>query len=118
MADKGNYYKKRSKDWLIGLGYQVEYIERLQRIFTKDKRTFYRKEDIFASDGLAIGNGEIIFWNSILTRHNLADHIRGYMAIPFPSCKHIKVWIIIWEKGARFPDICDLADVKRVDPDD
>ena len=113
MADKGNYYKRRTKVWLEGLGYSVEYTERLQRIFTKDKRMLYRKEDIFASDGIAIGNNEIIFWNSILTRHNLADHIRGYMAIPFPKCQHIKVWIIIWEKGDRFPDIYDMADVKH-----
>ena len=113
MADKGNYYKHRSIEWLRGLGYQVEPVEKLQCIVTKTGRMIFLKKDVFASDGIAIGNNEVIFWNSILTKHNLADHIRGYMAIPFPECKHIKVWIIIWEKGDHFPEIFDLADVKK-----
>lgn len=113
MADKGNYYKRRTIEWLRGLGYQVEPVEKLQRIVTKTGRMIFLKKDVFASDGLAIGNNEVIFWNSILTKHNLADHIRGYMAIPFPACEHLKQWIVVWEKGARSPEIVDLADVKK-----
>jgi len=112
MADKGNYYKKRTKDWLVGLGYVVEYTEKLQRIFKKGGGILYVKRDLFQSDGIAIGNNEIIFWNSILTRHNLAEHIKNYARIPWPVCEHIKVWIIVWEKGARQPEVIDMADVK------
>ena len=114
MADKGNYYKRRTIKWLKDLGYQAESVEKLQRIVTKGGRMVFLKKDIFASDGIAIGKGEVIFWNSILTRHNLAEHIRNYLAVPFPACEHLKQWVLVWEVRAKEPEVVDVADVKEV----
>lgn len=113
MADKGNYYKRRSKEWLVGLGYShVEYTEKLQRIAKKDGGIMYVKRDLFHSDGIAIGNDEVIFWNSVLSKANVASHVKNYLTIPWPACEHLKVWIIVWEKGAHEPEIIDLAEVE------
>jgi len=106
MANKGDYWKIKTKDWLQKKGYQVEYLEKLQRIYTKNK-VIYIKKDIFASDLLAISKDEIIFVNSVLNKKNVASHIRGFMKYEFPY--FVKRWVVIWTPRVKEPEIVEVT---------
>jgi len=108
---KGSYYKIKSKDYFKALGYTVEYLEKLQRIVTKEGRVVFIKRDLLGADGLAVNDEEFILWQSVLGRSNLAEHIKRFRQFPCPPS--IKRWIIIWELRVREPDIVDIADVKK-----
>lgn len=110
---KGTYYRKRTKEWFDKRGYRTEYLEKYSRGFLKG-RVFIMKKDLFASDGLSIGNGEIIFWNSKLGRDHISHGIKDFKKIGFPKCPQIKVWLVIWEPNARDPDIVDVNEVEDV----
>ena len=113
MKNRGNYYKYRSKQWLIKQGYQVEYLERLQRIVTKSGKLLNIKRDMFCSDLMAISKDEVIFANSVFGRLNIASHIKAYKALVLPKCKHIKVWVLVWEIRAKDPEIIDCKEVEK-----
>ena len=112
VANKGNYYKTKTKKWLEADGYVVEYLEKLQHIFTKGK-VIYIKRDLLAADGLAINDTEFILWNSITNRGDIAKHIKRFKEYPCPA--FIKRYIILWEPRAREPELIevDIAEVLR-----
>jgi len=98
---KGNYYKAKTKKYFIKLGYQTEYIEKLQGIKTPHG-ILYIKKDLFFSDGLSISkDGKIIFWQSKLGRKNIADAVHKYKGF----CVCAKKVVVIWEKRARDPEL-------------
>jgi len=107
MTNKGNYYKRKTKQYFKDLGYDVEYIEKLQRIYSKGKIIFI-KRDLFFSDGLSINDDEIIFWQSKLNKKNIADAFKKYSEMKMPKCKQIKKWIIVWTPRAREPEIINV----------
>jgi len=100
--NKGNYYKVKTKAWLEEKGYYVDYLEKVTRIL-KNGRLLTSKRDIVGADGLAMNKTEIIFWNSIYGKQNLARTIKNFLKYPFPS--FVKRWVIIWEKRAKEPII-------------
>lgn len=106
---KGNYYKHKTKAWLDEEGYYTEYTEVITRQFNpKTNSLAYRKRDIFACDGISMNHNQIVFWNSVLGKNGISKHYKKFKEIPFPPIDGIKVWIIVWEKGARQPEIVDV----------
>ncbi len=105
---KGNYYKIKTKKWFEEKGYQCEYLEKLQRIFTKDKKVIFIKKDLFSSDGLAINENEIIFWNSKLNKKNISQGYKNYSELKIPKIPQIKKWLIVWEKYSKEPEIIEV----------
>lgn len=99
-VSKGNYYKKKTKDWFINKGYACEYIERYINFFAKGKQMFLKK-DLFASDGISFNANEIIFWNSKLGKSGLSKAKKEFEKYPFPF--FVKRQVIVWEKRARQP---------------
>lgn len=110
MADR---YRKRTLDWFRDQGYLAEYAEKQYRVVKPDGRVFNVKRDLFYSDGIAIGHGALIFWNSVLGRQHVAEHVRNYAKIPWPLCPQLKVWVVVWEKRGRAPEVVDMADVEQ-----
>ena len=107
---KGNYYKKKTKDWFLAQGYKCEYLESLRSIWTP-KGFLYKKNDLFASDGLAISDTEIIFWNSKggakeNINQMITEGIKKYQEIHFPH--FVKRQIIAWIPRAREPQIINI----------
>ena len=100
--NKGDYYRYRTKKWFENKGYQTEYLERRQRIFTKGKVIFI-KRDLFASDGLSINGDRIIFWQCKLNKSHIADAVKEFSKYNFP--KSVERWIVIWEPRKREPEI-------------
>lgn len=111
MADKGNYYKLKSKPWLQDKGYHVDYLERYVRFKDKKGKLLMIRYDIVGADGLAVSDSEFILWNSILGRANINRAIKKFLEFPNPP--FVKRWILVWEKGAHDPEIIDVAEVKN-----
>lgn len=104
-TNKGNYYKLKTKKWFIDKGYFCDYLEKAQRIFTKGKVIFI-KRDVAGADGMAMNGKEIIFWQSKLTGHNIAQAIKEFHKFPYPE--FVKRWVIVWTKGKGEPQIVEV----------
>ncbi|MCC6447072.1 MAG: hypothetical protein IT215_00090 [Chitinophagaceae bacterium] len=101
-TSRGNYYKKRTKDYYEKLGYTVQLTEFMCATVIQG-RCFYRKIDVFGSDGIAMNGKEIIFWNSkhcsTDDKNNIDTQLRKarkeFANFPFPPS--VKVEIVMWE---------------------
>jgi len=99
---RGNYYKRKSKEYYESLGYIVQLTEFMCATVIKG-RCFYRKIDIFGADGIAMNGNEIIFWNSKATTPEVKDGVSKmkssakieFEKYPFPKC--VKLQAIIWQ---------------------
>lgn len=101
-TSRGNYYKRKSKEYYESLGYVVQLTEFACGMIIKG-RCIYRKIDIFGSDGIAMNGNEIIFWNSKATTPKVKDGVLKmkssakleFEKYPFP--KTVKRQAIIWQ---------------------
>lgn len=112
--NKGNYYKKKTKDWLTKEGYVCEYLEKLQRIYTKEK-LIYVKRDLFGADILAFNKEKLIFVQvksgSKTTGINIKKAIEEFSKYPFPD--FVDRWIVIWKEKQKEPEIIDVKEVRK-----
>lgn len=110
--NKGNYYKKKTKDFLEKQGFCCEYLEKLQRVYTGSK-IIYVKRDLFGADLLAMNTEKIIFVQvksgSPDTGINYKKAISEFQKYPFPS--FVDRWIVIWRERQKEPEILDVKEV-------
>ena len=111
-SSKGNYYKRKTAEWFRADGYLVEYLEKLQHIYSKGKVIFV-KRDLLGADGFAVNDTEFILWNSISNRGDISRHLKRYAQYPCPD--FIKRVVILWESRQHEPEIIEF---KEVDFDD
>ena len=112
---KGNYYKRKTKQYFTDRGYTCEYLEKAQHIFDKKtKRIFFVKRDMFASDLIAFNNEELLFVNSKFNRKNIASGLKEFAKYNFPLCRQIKCILAVWEKGAREPEIIEYEPEQEI----
>lgn len=112
-VSKGNYYKRKTKVWFEKRGYTVQLTEFMCAMVVKG-RCFYRKIDIFGSDGIAMNGKEIIFWNSKATTKDRKDGVSKmaseckieFAKYPFPSC--VSKQAIIWLPRVKEPLVFDF----------
>ena len=106
---KGNYYKYKTKKFFEEQGYSVDFLERTYRVYAKGKLIPVKK-DVFASDVLAMGNGEIIFvqvkGGKSTTGINIKKAIEEFNKYPFPD--YVKRIIVIWRERAREPELLEV----------
>ena len=102
MANKGNYYKFKTKRWLRDKGYFCEYLEQNQRIYVKG-RVIFIKRDLAGADGFAMDGKDIIFWQTKLNRKNVAEAVKEFKKYPYPAC--VQRWIVVWTPRDREPYI-------------
>lgn len=81
-------------------------LEKLQQINVKG-RTIFLKRDCFGADGMSMNGEDIIFWNSITNKVDIMSHVREFAQHPYPSC--VKLWVILWDEGAREPTIKEVS---------
>jgi hypothetical protein len=101
-SSRGNYYKRKTRDWYEKQGYTVQLTEFMCATVIKGK-CFYRKIDIFGSDGIAMNGKEIIFWNSkhmaqgqkINSDGQISKAKKEFQMYPFPP--EVKLQVIMWE---------------------
>jgi hypothetical protein len=101
-SSKGNYYKKKTKDWFESRGYTVQLTEFTTARPLPGGKMLYTKKDVFGSDGISMNGDEIIFWNSKATTLDRKDGIskmksdckKDFEKYPFP--KTVKLQAVIW----------------------
>lgn len=109
-TSKGNYYKRKTKDWFEKQGYTVEICEFTYAVPIGGGRMIFKKKDILASDGIAYNKNEFILWNS---KHTSTGQIyyekysgkKDYRNIVVPD--FIKKQLIIWQPRKKQPDIIE-----------
>lgn len=104
-SSKGNYYKRKTADYLRKDGYTVEYLEKLQHIFSKGK-VIYVKKDLLGADLVAVNETEFILANVISNRGDISRHIKRFKEYPNPP--FIKRLLILWEARVREPELIEV----------
>jgi len=109
---RGNYYKKKSKEYYESLGYTVQLTEFVTSRPIGGGKIIYVKKDVFGSDGIAMNGRDIIFWNSKSTvagKDQISWHKttgkKEFDKYPFP--KSVKKQLIIWQPREK-PIIIEL----------
>ncbi|HOM27321.1 MAG TPA: hypothetical protein PKV21_07430 [bacterium] len=112
--NKGNYYKKKTKEFLEKQGYVVEYLEKIQRIYTKGKLIFV-KRDLFGADLIALSKQKCLFIQvksgGKNTGINIKKAIEEFNKYPFPD--FIDRWIVVWKERVKEPEIIDIKEILK-----
>ncbi len=101
-VSRGNYYKRKTKEWLEKRGYTVQLTEFVSSRPIGGGRMIWTKKDVFGSDGIAMNGEEIIFWNAKatdpkviygITKHKYSGTAE-FSKYPFPPTvkRHLYIW--------------------------
>jgi hypothetical protein len=116
MSNKGNYYKYKTKQWLTKKGYCCDYLEKLQRVYSKGQ-LIYVKKDLFGADLIAFNKDELIFIQvksgKRTTGINIKKAINEFLKYPFPD--FVKLWIVIWRPKESEPEIIDVKELIKTE---
>jgi hypothetical protein len=109
-TSRGNYYKRKTKEWYEARGYVVQLTEFNTARPIGRGRVLYVKKDVLGSDGISINGDEIIFWNSKYSASGRPDKeiLRGrkeFARYPFPAS--VRLQVVVWEprKEPRVVDV-------------
>lgn len=111
-TSRGNYYKKKTKEYYESIGYTVQITEFMCGRVISPGKVIYVKRDVFGSDGIAMNGKDIIFWNSKAASNinrvyqHKSEGIKEFSLYPFPS--HVKRHVVIWEPRKE-PRIIDCS---------
>src|SRR5574343_534339 len=100
-TSRGNYYKRKTKEYYEKLGYTVQLTEFLTSRPIGGGRVIYVKKDVFGADGIAMNGKEIVFWNSkhFTGANTLRNEKYGgkkeFKKYPFPPC--VKLQLVVWQ---------------------
>jgi len=99
-TSRGNYYKRKTREYLEKLGFTVQLTEFVSSRPIGGGRMIWTKKDVFGADGIAMNGEDIIFWNSkSITTGRLAieksEGKKEFRRYPFPKC--VKLHLYIWE---------------------
>ena len=111
-VQKGTYYKGRTKKWLEEQGYSVGSLEKMMCV----KKNIFIKKDQFASDLLAVGNGQVIFVqvkSGKTALYKVKEAIREFAKFDFPE--FADRWVVCWVERVRKPIIVDIKNIPAVD---
>lgn len=108
-AQRGAYYKARTKRWLESEGYQVADLEKVHWIFRNGQREIPVKRDQFGSDLLAVSGRRLVFIQvkSGKITGNFPEARRAFDSFRFPPFAGRLV--IAWAHGASTPRIVNMA---------
>ena len=102
-TSKGNYYKKKTKEYFEKLGYETQLTEFTTTRPIGGGKVIYVKKDVFSSDGISMNGKEIIFWNSkhmgqgqkLNSDGQVSSGKKDFNKHNFPDC--VKRQLVIWE---------------------
>jgi hypothetical protein len=105
---RGNYYKRKTRDWYEAQGYTVELTEFVCGRMIGKGKIIYQKRDVLASDGIAYNAKEFILWNSKHTVTGVTDQMKykgkeEYKKILVPP--FIRKEVIIWQPRIKEPKV-------------
>jgi len=104
---KGDYYRRKTVNWLKDLGFQVETLEKLQRVYTGGKILFLKK-DIWGSDLIAMNQDKLVFVQVKLNKKNISSAKIEFNKYIWPKCNKIEKWIVVWTPKQKQPEVIKL----------
>ena len=102
---KGNYYVKKTKEFLEKEGWVVEKSEINFKIWTP-KGIFFKKKDLFGADLICINGKDIVFVQVKTNKVDVNKGLAEFKKYPFPA--FVKKWVVIWPVRAREPQVKEL----------
>lgn len=112
-VSKGNYYKRKTREYLEKLGYTVQLTEFVSSRPIGNGKMIWTKKDVFGSDMIAMNGKEIIFANAKATDDknvgiswHKSTGKSEFSKYPFPPC--VKRQLYIWEPRKQ-PIIIDCV---------
>jgi hypothetical protein len=115
---KGNYYRNRTKQWLQSLGWEVESLERSQRIVIQDEkapgglRVIFKKHDIWGADLIAKNGEAVLFVQSKSRDDHVAKGMKEISVGGWPDSPCVKRWVTVWPPRRRLVDGPDVHEVE------
>lgn len=103
---KGNYYRHKTIEFLKEQGYEVEILEKHQRVMSKGQVLFI-KRDIWGCDLIAKNDSEIIFIQCKTNRADISKGMKELNKTPWPS--HVKRWVVLWTPREKEPEIIEAG---------
>ncbi len=111
---KGNYYRRRTKEWLESQGFTVAVLETTFRIFTTDKATgqpriIFSKRDVWGADLCCRDAERLVF---VQVKANAGDISKGLKELsvgPWPPT--VERWVAHWPTGRRLKEGPDITEV-------
>jgi Holliday junction resolvase-like predicted endonuclease len=104
---KGNYYRKKTIDWLTEHGYDVAIFERNQRIYQKDGSVINIKQDVWGCDLVAKNEDELIFIQCKSRAQDVNSGIKQMKKYKWPP--FVKLQVIYWEERAKEPTVVEVS---------
>lgn len=108
-AQRGAYFKGRTKKWLESIGYQVADLEKVYYIHTPKGRVPI-KRDQFGSDLLAVSTLDVVFVQvkgGAAGSKKISAGRKAFAEFAFPPTT--KQWVVAWKPRAREPLVVDCA---------
>jgi hypothetical protein len=102
---KGNYYRKKTIDYLRLDGYDVEILEKNQRIY-KGGKVYFIKKDLWGADLIAKNEEELIFIQCKTNRAHISAGIKELHKTKWPE--FVKLWVVLWEPYDKEPEIIEV----------
>jgi hypothetical protein len=115
-ASKGNYYRKRTRDWLESLGYLVEISEITRRNFIGKDKVIYTKRDFWGADLIARNAEDLIFVQVKSNKAHISQGMKELNKGLWPG--YVKRWVVYWPPRRRMvdgPDVVDVVEACRVE---
>lgn len=117
-AQRGAYYKGRTKRWLVAQGWQVCNLEEVRWIYRPGQRPMPVKRDQFGSDLLAMNETGIVFvqvkGGEAARGGTFPDARRKFAAYTFPAAAYrstgktvVRRWVVAWAPRSRSPRIVE-----------
>jgi hypothetical protein len=117
-AQKGAYYKARTREWYGARGWQIVDLEIVKWIHSFDKKTgepirIPVKRDQMGSDLMVVNKAEIHFLQVKLNRNNISQGKREFWKHVFPPLA--RRFVVVWIPRARDPELVEVFDPPPVD---
>lgn len=117
-TSRGNYYKKKTKEWFEKKGYTTQITEFMCGRLIAPGKVIYVKKDVFGSDGISMNGQEIIFWNSKHCtkddKNNIDTQIRSgkkdFQQYPFPTS--VRRQLVMWEPKVKQPRVIEVKELE------
>jgi hypothetical protein len=115
-AQRGAYYKGRTKKWLAGQGWQVANLEEVRWVYRPGRPPMPVKRDQFGADLIAMSAAGIIFVQvkSGAIGGTFPDARRKFGAFTFPAATYrstgtavVRRWVVAWAPRSRSPRVVE-----------
>lgn len=115
-AQRGAYYKGRTKKWLVGMGFQVANLEEVRWIYRPGRPPMPVKRDQFGSDLLAMSAREIIFvqvksgaigGTFPAARRKFTEFVFPHVVGAVHGKTALRRWVVAWAPRSREPRVVE-----------